>query len=163
MNKFCVFLFGCVTFNACLQAAQLPVNMGPNVSTFGVLAGAAVTSTGPTTVNGNLGVSPGTAYSGFPPGTVSGTIYTGAGGLAGTAQGELTTAYNDAQSRTGFTNVAGNLDGQTLTPGLYNSSSTLGLGSLGLVTLALASFGAESFEASEVFVSSADLFSVAIL
>lgn len=135
MKKLILLLFVCVTFNAYLQAAQLPVVMGPNVSTFSVLAGAAVTNTGPSAVIGNLGVSAGTAVSGFPPGTVSGTTYTGAGSLAGTAQGELTTAYNDALGRAGFTTVAGNLDGQTLTPGLYKSTSTLGLGAGGILYL----------------------------
>jgi uncharacterized repeat protein (TIGR01451 family) len=136
VKKLILLLFVCVTFNAYLQAAQLPVAMGPNVSGFSVLAGAGVTNTGYSTVNnGNLGVSPGSAVTGFPPGSVSGAIYTGAGSLAGTAQGELTTAYNDALSRTGFTTVAGNLDGQTLTPGLYKSTSTLGLGVGGILYL----------------------------
>jgi hypothetical protein len=38
----------------------------------------------------------------------------------------LTTAYNDAAGRTASAiTVAGNLGGQTLTPGLYNSTSSL--------------------------------------
>ena len=86
MKKLILLLFVCVTFNAYLQAAQLPVAMGPNVSGFSVLAGAGVTNTGYSTVNGNLGVSPGSAVTGFPPGSVSGAIYTGAGSLAGTAK-----------------------------------------------------------------------------
>jgi len=139
VKKLTLLLFVCVTFNAYLQAqSPATVIMGPNLSTFSVLAGAAVTNTGPTAVIGNLGVSAGTAVSGFPPGTITGNggvPYTGAGSLAGTAQGELTTAYNDAQSRTGFTNVAGNLDGDTLTPGVYRSTSTLGLGAGGILYL----------------------------
>jgi len=59
----------------------------------------------------------------------------GVGSLAGTAQAQLTAAYNDALSRTGFTSVAGNLDGQTLPPGLYKSTSTLGLGVGGVLYL----------------------------
>jgi len=48
------------------------------------------------------------------------------------AQGEadLTTAYNDAAGRTLCAiTIAGNLGGQTLTPGLYNSTSSLEISS----------------------------------
>ncbi len=57
-----------------------------------------MTNTGPSTVNGNLGVSPGTAITGFPPGTVNGTVHA-ADAVGGQAQSDLTTAYNDAAGR----------------------------------------------------------------
>ncbi|HSV22991.1 MAG TPA: ice-binding family protein, partial [Xanthobacteraceae bacterium] len=45
-------------------------------ASFGVLAGSTVTNTGPTVISGNVGVSPGIAGTGFPPGTVvNGTIH----------------------------------------------------------------------------------------
>src|ERR1022692_4479931 len=85
-------------FTFCLQA-QLPVPLG-TAGSFAVLAGAGVTNTGNTVVNGNLGTSPTLAVTGFGPGIViNGSIYTGAGSLAGTAQGDLTTAYNNAAGR----------------------------------------------------------------
>jgi uncharacterized repeat protein (TIGR01451 family) len=131
-----VAVFSWAALSVCLQAAQLPVTMGPVLTSFTVLAGSAVTNTGPTAIVGNVGVSAGTSVGGFPPGTVTGgAIYTGVGSLAGTAQAQLTAAYNDALSRTGFTSVAGNLDGQTLPPGLYKSTSTLGLGVGGVLYL----------------------------
>ena len=45
--------------------------------TYTILAGSTVTSTGPTTTNLNVGVAPGTAITGFPPGTAGppGTIH----------------------------------------------------------------------------------------
>src|SRR5207248_2688817 len=87
------------------------------------------TNTGATTVTGDLGVSPGTAVTGFPPGTVTGTTHAG-DAVAAQAQIDLTTAYNDAAGRSvGAVTVAGNLGGQTLTPGLYKSTSSLEISS----------------------------------
>ncbi len=106
-------------------AAQSPVGLG-TADSFAVLAGSAVTNTGPSTINGNLGVDPGTAVSGFPPGTVNGTTHA-ADAVAGQAESDLTVAYNDAASRTPPIAESGDLGGQTLTPGVYNSGSSIGL------------------------------------
>lgn len=65
------------------------------VDSFAVLGGQSVTNTGPTTVTGDLGVSPGTAISGFPPGLVNGATHS-ADAVALQAQSDLTTAYNNA-------------------------------------------------------------------
>jgi len=119
-----------------LQAAQLPVNLG-SAGTFTALAGSTVTNTGPSVVNGNVGVSPGSAITGFPPGSVVGGAIHAADGAAALAQADLTTAYIDAAGRTAVPsavgNVAGDLGGLTLTPGLYNSTSALGI--TGILTL----------------------------
>ncbi len=125
MKKLTPFLL-CVTLSAGLEAAQLPVVLG-SAGTFSVLGASTVTNTGPSAVVGELGVSPGTAITGFPPGQVtSGSIHS-ADGPAGLAQGDLTTAYNDAAGRGIPAIVAGDLGGLTLTPGLYKSTSTLGI------------------------------------
>jgi hypothetical protein len=88
-----------------------------------------VTNTGATTVTGDLGLSPGTAVTGFPPGTVVGTIHAGNPTAAG-AIADLTIAYSDAAGRTLCPiTVAGNLGGLTLTPGLYRSTSSLAISS----------------------------------
>ena len=109
-------------------AQTVPVGLGTAAS-FAVLAGTTVTNTGPSTISGNLGVSPGTAVTGFPPGIVSnGTIHS-ADGVAGGAQSDLTTAYNDAAGRSPTASVPGFIGaGQTLTPGVYKASSSLDVG-----------------------------------
>ena len=56
-------------------AAQAPIGLGTATS-YAVLAGSAVTNTGPSVISGDVGVSPGTAVTGFPPGQViGGTIH----------------------------------------------------------------------------------------
>ncbi|HVV84465.1 MAG TPA: ice-binding family protein [Kofleriaceae bacterium] len=107
--------------NAC---SLQPVALG-SAAGFAVLAGATVTSTGPTQVTGDLGVSPGSAVVGFPPGNVTGAQHAG-DAVAAQATADLTTAYDDAAGRTLCAiTVAGNLGGMTLTPGLYHSTSSL--------------------------------------
>jgi hypothetical protein len=113
------------TTAACGQA---PVALGA-AGNFAVLAGSTVTNTGATSVTGDLGVSPGTAVTGFPPGTIVGTRHAG-DSAAAQAIADLTTAYDDAAARTlCAVAVAGNLGGQTLAPGLYKSTSSLAISS----------------------------------
>ncbi|MEU4836537.1 ice-binding family protein, partial [Streptosporangium sp. NPDC023615] len=76
------------------RGAAEPVELG-TAGAFAVLAASTVTSTGPTVLTGDLGLSPGTSVTGFPPGTVIGTVYA-ADATAAQAQADLTTAYNDA-------------------------------------------------------------------
>jgi hypothetical protein len=121
------FVWSFTTATSTSSCAQTAVSLG-TAANFEVLAGSGVTNTGKTNVTGNLGVSPGTAVTGFGPGTVSGTIYTGVATAAGTAQADLTTAYNNAQGLTLCPiTVSGDLGGLTLTPGLYKSTSSLAI------------------------------------
>jgi hypothetical protein len=118
-------------------ASQQGVNLG-SAGLFAVLAGSTVANTGQTQINGALGVSPGTAVTGFPPGQVNGATHAG-DPAAAQAELDLTTAYNDAQGRSnGSISLPGNLGGLTLTPGLYTNSSTVqisGTGANGILTL----------------------------
>ncbi len=86
---------------------------------YAVLGGSTVTSTGATILSGNLGVSPGTAITGFPPGIVLGT--TVAGTLAAAvAKADSLLAYTDLVSQVCDTDLTGvELGGLTLTPGVY--------------------------------------------
>src|SRR5438045_2678466 len=76
-----------------LLAAATAPSLGAAQS-FAVLGGSTVTNTGASRVNGDLGVWPGTAVTGFPPGTVTGgTIHT-ADAAAQQAQNAVTAGYN---------------------------------------------------------------------
>jgi hypothetical protein len=96
---------------------------------FVILAGSTITSTGATALTGDLGVSPGTALTGFPPGTLTGTQHLG-NSTSASAMADLTTSYNDAAGRSvAPVVIAGNLGGLTLPPGLYKSTSSLEISS----------------------------------
>ena len=91
-----------------------------SAANFVVLASSSVTNTGSGVFVGDVGVSPGTSITGFPPGTVSrGAIYMG-GAVPAQAQIDATTAYNNLMGQScnvDFTGV--DLGGKTLTPGVY--------------------------------------------
>jgi len=92
---------------------------------FAVLASATVTNTGPTTVSGDLGVFPGAAVTGFPPGVVSpGTVHT-ADASANAGQAASLTAFNDVASQSCTADLTGqDLGGKILTPGTYCFSTS---------------------------------------
>jgi len=103
-------------------AAQISLGTAAN---FGVLSGSTTTNTGATTVNGNVGVSPGSAVTGFPPGVVVGGAIHSNDAVAMQAQNDLTTAYNNIAATPCTVDLTGqNLGGLTLTPGVYCFSSS---------------------------------------
>ncbi len=103
------------------SAAVSPTILG-TAQSFLVLGGSAVTNTGPTTLNsGNLGVSPGTAITGFPPGIVvsPGTIHAN-DAVAAQAQSDVNTAYNTLAGLARTATLTGqDLGGKTLLQGVY--------------------------------------------
>jgi hypothetical protein len=112
-----------LAFAGSSQAAT-SVGLG-TANSFAVLAGAGVTNTGPSVINGDLGTFPTPAVVGFggaPNGTVNGAIHQ-ADALAAQAQADLTTAYNNAAGQGPANTLATELGGQTLTPGVYNSQA----------------------------------------
>jgi len=119
-----------------LSAYANPILLG-TASSFGVLAGSTVTNTGSSVITGNVGVWPGTAITGFPPGIVTGGTLHAADAVAQKAQADLTAAYNQAAGLVPTTILTGqNLGGLTLTPGVYFFSSSAQLtGTLTLNTL----------------------------
>ncbi len=118
----CFLVFVSLTLSA--NALPPTVNLGTSAD-FGVLGGSTVTNTGATTITRNLGVSPGSAITGFPPGIVSpGTIHA-ADAVALQAQNDVTTAYNGLAGLACDTDLTGqDLGGLTLTPGVYCFSSS---------------------------------------
>ena len=114
-------------------AAQTAPSLG-TAQSYAVLGGSTVTNTGPSVIGGDLGLSPGTAVTGFPPGAVVGGAIHAADGPALSAQNSLTTAYNSLVSQACTQDLTGqDLGGKTLTPGVYCFSTSAGLtGSLTL-------------------------------
>jgi hypothetical protein len=117
-----------LVLTASLVSAAQAASVGLGTAdSFAVLAGSTVTNTGRSVISGDLGVTPGAAVTGFPPGLVTaGTIHA-ADAVALQAQGDLTTAYNDAASRPSTSAVSADLAGRTLTSGVYTSATSLGL------------------------------------
>ncbi|HTA38622.1 MAG TPA: ice-binding family protein [Candidatus Acidoferrales bacterium] len=111
------------------SAASTPdVNLR-SAASFAILAGATVTSTGQSDITGDVGIFPGSAMTGFPPGIIHGRLRV-AGPIAQQAELDLKAAYNDVASRSqNPVTVSGNLGGQTLAPGLYKSTSSLAVSS----------------------------------
>lgn len=104
-------------------ALASPEAVAPNLgsaASFVALAGSTLTNTGSGVYIGNVGVSPGTAVTGFPPGTViKGSIYKG-GSIPAKAQTDATTAYNALKGQTCKVDLTGkDLGGRTLAPDVY--------------------------------------------
>ncbi len=119
-----VAAFGLAVVPVAAQAA--PVHLA-TASPFVVLAGATVTNTGPSVLNGKLGVAPGTALVGFGlPAVVNGATHAN-DGVAKQAQSDLTTAYNVAagQPVAPANDLTGtDLGNRTLRSGAYRFTSS---------------------------------------
>jgi len=90
---------------------------------FAILAASAVTNTGASVLTGDLGISPGTSITGFPPGTYTGTEHI-ADSVAATGQTNAQASFTAKQTLcSAGTAISATLDGQTLTPGNYKESS----------------------------------------
>lgn len=123
--------------------AAVQPRLGSDVN-FAVLAASAITNTGSSTINGDVGLSPNgsSSVTGFPPGTINGgTHYADA--VAVTAKNDLVTLYNDIANQTPFVDKTGvDLGGQNLGPGTYHFSSSAQLTG----PLTLSGFGTYLFQ-----------------
>jgi hypothetical protein len=128
-----LFNIGRVSFFTLLLTMSVlkpaPAQTAPSLGTaqnFAVLGSSTVTNTGSSVITGDLGVSPGTAVIGFPPGVVAGGSILAADAQAKQAQLDATTAYGDLAGlacNTTYT-VPTDLGGKTLMPGVYCFASS---------------------------------------
>jgi uncharacterized protein YhjY with autotransporter beta-barrel domain len=134
LRSVCTTTAGCLLFSSAARA-QIAPSLG-TASSFAVLGGSTVTNTGPTIVVGNLGVSPGTAITGFPPGILVGGTFHNADGVAASAHADTVTAYNFLAGEASTMNLTGQTLGVgvlTLTPGVYTFNTSAQL--TGTITL----------------------------
>ena len=115
------------------QAGPPPVLLR-TADSFALLAGSEITNTGPTVINGDLGLHPGTEVTGFPPGTVNGAQHK-TDAVALQAKNDLTTAYQDAAGRPASATSPPDVGGRKLTAGVYRTGSVPSLGLTGNLTL----------------------------
>jgi hypothetical protein len=127
MNAHQIYLTSCLVAIAALLCSPSPgvaAGVAPDLGaaqSFAVLGAATVTNTGMTTITGDLGVSPGTAITGFPPGVViGGTIHAG-DAVAAQAHSDAVIAYNALVAQACDFNYSDvqELGGLTLTPGVH--------------------------------------------
>jgi hypothetical protein len=106
-----------------------PVSLLGSASTYGIMATAAITSTGNSIINGDVSLDPGTSMTGFPPGVVNGTIHINDTQSA-QARADLLVAYNDLKNLPPGTTIGAGADLGALypsgiPPGTYTSGSTM--------------------------------------
>ena len=113
--------------------ALVPLN---SAAKFLALAGSTITNTGPTVITGgDIGLSPGSAVTGFPPGTLTPpAVMHVTDPIAAQAELDLTAAYLYAAGLPGGAVLPADMSGLTFTPGVYTNASTVQLAA-GNVTL----------------------------
>ena len=77
----------------CLEDRRMLTSILASAGSFAVLGASTVTNTGPTTLTGNLGVSPGTSITGLGSITITGSVHQ-TDAVAAQAQVDSTTAFN---------------------------------------------------------------------
>ncbi len=137
MSRSIITVVGAALAAVPLSIAPLSEAAAQDLSSFAVVAGQTLTNTGPTTINGNIALSPGTSYTGSGSVTLTGTEYI-ADAVAGRVQNELTALYislSGLPTSSGGDLTGQDLAGMTLTPGVYNYDSSANLAAGGTLIL----------------------------
>ncbi|MFS8130825.1 MAG: ice-binding family protein [Candidatus Dojkabacteria bacterium] len=113
-----IFLFALNLAGIVTAATFINLNTADN---FSILAGSTITNTGSSVINGDMGLSPGSSITGFPPGTINGTQHV-SDATAIQAKTDLDTAYSNASGQTPNTTIATELGGTTKGAGIYDSA-----------------------------------------
>jgi len=125
------------------QAAATPALLG-TAGNFAIIGASTITNTGLSTISGDVGLSPGSAVTGFapctPPAPANCVALTGAlhvaDGVALQAQTDQLTAYNSLVGQeSSCTRIDVELAGRTYLPGTYCSAGTFNLSAGGILTL----------------------------
>ena len=107
-----------------ITASGSPSGPLGRAGTFAVLGDTAVTNTGNTVLTGDLGISPGSSITGFPPGTYTGALHQ-TDTAAANAHTDATAAAVAFQAMGPGTDISStDLNGFVATPGVYSASST---------------------------------------
>jgi len=121
-------------FATAIVTDSVPNPVLGTAATYGILAGSTVTCVTGGTINADVGVSPGSTTTGFPPCVITGSTNL-ANAASAQAQVDLTAAYNYLAGRPCGTIVTpADIGGRTLAPGVYCVASSLAV--TGTVTLA---------------------------
>lgn len=105
---------------------SVPVFLG-SAANFKVLAGSKISSSGLTKITGDIGVSPTTVITGFPPATLTGVQHPG-NATSAAAQLALKAAYDSTVARKVDSTINTELSGKIYTQGVYTSD----LGTFGI-------------------------------
>jgi uncharacterized repeat protein (TIGR01451 family) len=119
-----IMIMSLVAAPATAFGAEATVNLGTTEG-FAILAGTTITNTGTTTITGDVGLHPGSAF------VDTGVTLIGARHIADAvaeqAKVDLVTAYDDAAGRPVSSAVPVDLGGLTLGPGVYSSGGVLSI------------------------------------
>lgn len=129
MSKLIHLFMGSALAAVPLSFIQASMGAAQDLQSFAIISGQSLTNTGPTTITGNIAVSPGTSFTGSGSVSQTGATFL-ADAVALRAQNDLTTLYTALAGRP--TSSGGNLTGQdlggmVLTAGVYNFDSSAGL------------------------------------
>lgn len=122
-TKFQIAAYAC-TLIACATTTLASASVLGSAGEFAILGAATVTNTGASTVNGDIGVYPGTAITGLGSIVHSGQVHA-ADAVAESAHADAALAYDSLRALGSTLNLSGqNLGDRTLTPGVYRFDTT---------------------------------------